>query len=175
MPFVPLALHKQHMCPSTLGETRLLVLRQKGAPEEEEEMKIEIKKASNSDSQILGEMNKRLIEDEKHSNPMTIPELVERMNDFLSDQYIGYIINANEIPVGYCLYRDDIACIYIRQLYIERDKRRLGLGRLCIEQLKAKEWFGRKLRIEVLNCNQTGISFWRGIGFHDYCITMEMK
>jgi hypothetical protein len=35
--------------------------------------------ANVGDSEILGELNHQLIEDEGHRNSMTIPELVERM------------------------------------------------------------------------------------------------
>jgi ribosomal protein S18 acetylase RimI-like enzyme len=138
-------------------------------------MKTEFRKAQKEEVTILGHMNKRLIEDEGHSNPMSIAELIERMNVFLRDEYEAYLIMENENPAGYCLFRDDREYIYIRQLFVERDKRRQGLGGACITWLKSNLWLGRKLRIEVLCHNDRGIRFWRAIGFYDYCITMEMK
>jgi GNAT superfamily N-acetyltransferase len=137
-------------------------------------MKIEFRRAINSDLQLLGEMNKRLIEDEKHSNPISISELVKRMGDFLGGQYTAYIINVDDVTAGYCLYRDDIDYIYIRQLFVERNYRRMGLGSSCIKWLRDSFWKERKIRIEVLCQNHDGISFWKKTGFVDYCITMEM-
>jgi hypothetical protein len=43
--------------------------------------------ANVGDSEILGELNQQLIEDEGHRNSMTIPELVERMRGWLMTDY----------------------------------------------------------------------------------------
>jgi GNAT superfamily N-acetyltransferase len=59
-------------------------------------------------------------------------------------------------------------------LFVEKDKRNQGLGKACVRWLKDTHWTDRKIRIEVLSGNLDGIEFWRRIGFHDYCITMEM-
>jgi ribosomal protein S18 acetylase RimI-like enzyme len=138
-------------------------------------MKIEFRKAEKKDLNILGQMNKRLIEDEGHSNPMNIAELTERMDKFLNGEYTAYLILTDNAPSGYCLFRDDTDYIYIRQLFVERDKRRRGLGNACIKWLKNNLWQNRKIRTEVLCHNEEGVKFWRDIGFCDYCITMEMK
>lgn len=120
-------------------------------------------------------MNKRLIEDEGHSNPMNIDELTERMRSFITNGYVAYFILKNNEIAGYCLFRDDKDYIYIRQLYVERDSRKTGLGRSCVQWLKSNIWIDRKIRMDVLCNNKNGIEFWRKIGFKDYCITMEMK
>jgi ribosomal protein S18 acetylase RimI-like enzyme len=137
-------------------------------------MKIEFKKAEPIHSDILGKLNKKLIGDEGHSNPMTVDDLIERMFNFLSNKYSAYFILTDSQVAGYCLFRDDIDYIYIRQLFVEKDKRNQGLGKACVRWLKDTHWTDRKIRIEVLSGNLDGIEFWRRIGFHDYCITMEM-
>ena len=137
-------------------------------------MNVEFKKAEIKDVKILGVMNKRLIEDEGHSNPLNIDELTERMRKFIVNEYEAYlIIKENEIS-GYCLFRDDKEYIYIRQLYVEENKRKMGLGKSCIQWFKSNLWINRKIRMDVLSKNTNGIEFWRKIGFKDYCITMEM-
>ena len=137
-------------------------------------MNVEFKKAELKDVKILGAMNKRLIDDEGHSNPMNIYELTERMRNFIVNEYEAYlIVKENEIS-GYCLFRDDKEYIYIRQLYVERNNRKMGLGKSCIQWLKSNLWINRKIRMDVLSKNTNGIEFWRKIGFKDYCITMEM-
>jgi predicted acetyltransferase len=138
-------------------------------------MKINFQKADNEDVYLLGQMNKELIEDERHSNPMTIGELTERMRDFLNSVYTAYFIMVDDTISGYCLFRDDKGYIYIRQLFVKRNKRRIGLGRACVKWLKSNYWNGRKVRIEVLCHNESGIKFWRSIGFNDYCIVMELS
>jgi hypothetical protein len=43
--------------------------------------------ASIEDCQALGELNHELIHDEGHRNPMTVPELVNRMRHWLETEY----------------------------------------------------------------------------------------
>ena len=137
-------------------------------------MNVEFKKAGIEDVKILGIMNKRLIEDEGHSNPMNTDELTERMRNFISNEYTAYLIVIENGIAGYCLFRDDKEYIYIRQLYVEENKRKMGLGKACIQWLKSNLWINRKIRMDVLNKNKNGIEFWRKIGFQNYAITMEM-
>jgi ribosomal protein S18 acetylase RimI-like enzyme len=132
-----------------------------------------LSKATVADCQVLAEMNKRLIIDEGHSNPMNIPELKERMIKFIENEYNCYLILSEQTVVGYCLFRDDIDYIYIRQLYVKDEYRKQGYGRQCLEELKKTEWKNRKLRIEVMSHNSNGIAFWKRVGFVDYCIVME--
>ncbi len=137
--------------------------------------KLEFVQAKISDYLILGEMNKRLIEDEGHSNPMTVAQLQDRMKRWLESDYTAYLIRSDGQIGGYCLFRDEAGFVYIRHLYIERGQRRQGLGRECIAWLRSQMWGIRPLRMEVLCSNEVGIQFWRGIGFKDYAITMELK
>jgi ribosomal protein S18 acetylase RimI-like enzyme len=137
-------------------------------------MKIDFQKAEPIHSDILGKLNKKLIGDEGHSNPMKDDDLIDRMYNFLTNNYSAYFILTDSRVAGYCLFRDDIDYIYIRQLFVEKDKRNQGLGKACVRWLKDTHWTDRKIRIEVLSGNLDGIEFWRRIGFHDYCITMEM-
>jgi hypothetical protein len=43
--------------------------------------------ASFEDAQVLGELNHQLIQDERHRNPMTVSELVNRMRLWLETDY----------------------------------------------------------------------------------------
>jgi ribosomal protein S18 acetylase RimI-like enzyme len=136
-------------------------------------MKPILSKATVADCQALAEMNKRLIIDEGHPNPMNIQELRERMIEFIENEYKCYLIMPEQTVAGYCLYRDDVDYIYIRQLYVKDEYRRQGYGRRCLEELRESEWKNRKLRIEVMSNNANGINFWKKVGFKDYCIVME--
>lgn len=132
-----------------------------------------IYQASWQDCAYLGRLNKRLIEDEGHSNPMTEEQLAERMAGWIATNYSAYIMTANGEKVGYCVSRYDGDAIYIRQLYIDRDYRRHGYGKYLVNWLHQHAWQARKLRLEVLAWNERGRQFWRNIGFQEYCIVME--
>ena len=49
----------------------------------------------------LARMNKRLIEDEKHPNPMNVRQLSQRMSDWLQGEYDGYIVSEENTTVAY--------------------------------------------------------------------------
>ncbi len=50
-----------------------------------------IRPATNADTERLASLNQQLIEDEKHDNPMTVPQLKERMEGFIAGDYIALI------------------------------------------------------------------------------------
>ena len=79
-----------------------------------------LRRATADDAQRLAEMNKALIEDEGHANPMTIPELAESMRGFLASGYQAWIQEVDGVVTGYCLARKDPDAWYIRQLFTER-------------------------------------------------------
>jgi ribosomal protein S18 acetylase RimI-like enzyme len=131
--------------------------------------------ATIADCPELAQMNKQLIIDEGHSNPMTVDQLEQRMAGFLSAKYRAFILKAGAETVGYCLYRPEDDRIYIRQFFIKKEYRRTGAGRRFIQWMKDNVWPGPELVLEVLSRNTAGIRFWRSLGFADYCITMKMK
>jgi GNAT superfamily N-acetyltransferase len=132
--------------------------------------------AAEEDASLLAEMNQALIRDEGHRNKMTLPELRERMSGWLQGEYTAVIFSKELETAGYVLYRKDPDWIYLRQLFVKAEMRRKGIGRQAISWLKKNAWKDTQtIRIEVLVGNPAGISFWKAVGFKDYCITMEMK
>lgn len=129
--------------------------------------------ATPADAPVLGTMNAALIRDEGHRNPMTAPELIERMRGFLGAGYQALLADGPHAPQGYLLARDDGEHLYLRQLYVIPAARRRGIGRALVDELRCSWGKGRRLRVEVLAGNAPGIAFWRGIGFADYALTLE--
>ena len=77
-----------------------------------------------ADAPLLAGMNQHLIQDEGHSNPMTVPELGSRMKQWLRREYRGVIFERGGEVVGYAVYRLDVGSIYLRQFFIGRKYRR---------------------------------------------------
>jgi predicted acetyltransferase len=58
---------------------------------------------------------------------------------------------------------------------VQRTLRRSGVGRQCIEILFSEVWpQNKRITVDVLSQNSDGISFWRSVGFSDYCLTLEI-
>ena len=137
---------------------------------------LEYRFATQEDVSLLTEMNQQLIRDEGHRNKMTFPQLQERMSGWLQGEYTAVIFSEGTDTVGYALYRKDPEWIYLRQLFVKAGMRRKGIGREAISWLKDNAWKNDKIiRVEVLVGNPEGMSFWKAVGFEDYCITMEME
>jgi GNAT superfamily N-acetyltransferase len=136
---------------------------------------IRFRTATPADAERLGTLNARLIEDEGHRNPMGVSELVARMRGWLEGDYAAVIAEERGFTVGYALFRREPDHIHLRQLFVQRESRRQGIGRRIVEWLI--DTIGRdagRLRIEVLVGNEAARSFWKALGFHEYCVTMEL-
>ena len=130
--------------------------------------------ATPTDAPLLASLNKQLIDDEGHRNPMSVEQLTERMRGWLEGDYRAAIFAVADDVVGYVLYRLENDHVYIRQFFIVRNRRRQGLGRAAMDWLRSQEWARTtRLRLDVLVGNQAGVAFWHSLGFSDYCLTME--
>ena len=131
--------------------------------------------ANAKDCALLAELNQQLIRDEGHRNKMTAPELEQRMKDWLASEYTGMIFEMDGQNVAFALYREQPKEIYLRQLFVVRNRRRKGLGREAVNILRSKIWpKNKRLTVEVLVQNETAVAFWRAVGYEDYCLTLEI-
>lgn len=131
--------------------------------------------ATPDDCPLLAELNHQLIRDEGHRNRMTVPELEQRMKGWLASEYAAVLFEDGAEVVAYALYREQSEEIYLRQLFVVRDRRRQGIGQKAVEILRSKIWpRDKRLTVDVLVQNTGAIAFWRAVGFQDYCLTLEI-
>jgi GNAT superfamily N-acetyltransferase len=141
-----------------------------------------LRRATINDAPLLAPMNKRLIEDEGSTNPMSLPQLESRLRQWLAAEWRGELFLHDTTIVGYAIYRlqrnefDNRETVYIRHYFIERDYRRLGYGRAGLEQLRT-ERFPKNVTVylEVLTHNTRGRQFWQSMGFEEYSVTMRLE
>jgi GNAT superfamily N-acetyltransferase len=132
--------------------------------------------ATVADAAMLAQMNHRLIRDEGHRSRMTVPQLCDRMDEWLRGEYWAVVMELEGAAVGYALYRLEAEYVYLRQFYVEPEYRRRGIGRSALAWLRTNVWADApRVRIDVLVGNTAGIAFWRSVGFRDYCLTMEWE
>jgi GNAT superfamily N-acetyltransferase len=132
--------------------------------------------ASLADTELLANLNHQLIQDEGHRNRMTVPELQRRMNEWLCSEYKAVLFEDATGSVAYALFRDKPDEIYLRQLFVVRERRRRGIGRKAVEILRSQIWPKHKrLTVDVLVANQPALAFWRAVGYADYCLTLEIQ
>jgi predicted acetyltransferase len=123
----------------------------------------------------LSELNHQLIRDEGHRNPMTVPELEQRMRGWLSGDYRAIIYEDGGEVVAYALFREQAEEIYLRQLFVVRQRRSQGIGRQAVEILRSQIWpKTKRLTVDVLVGNKRAISFWRSVGYADYALSLEI-
>ena len=128
----------------------------------------------NKDLDLLSTWNHQLIQDEGHRKPMTLSQLRERMKNWISSDYTAVIFEDKE-PVAYALFIENETEIYLRQLFVCRSKRRMGIGRQAVHILRHDIWpKNKRLTVGVLTSNVGAVSFWRSVGFTDYSITLEI-
>jgi ribosomal protein S18 acetylase RimI-like enzyme len=136
---------------------------------------VTFRRATLADCALLAELNHRLIRDEGHRNRMTVPELEQRMKGWLASEYTGVIFEDGNEVVAYALYREQPEEIYLRQLFVARNRRRQGIGRRAVEILRSNFWSpNKRLTVDVLVQNVAAVSFWRAVGYKDYSVTLEI-
>jgi predicted acetyltransferase len=133
------------------------------------------RRATLDECALLAELNQQLIRDEGHRNRMTVPELEQRMRDWLSSGYAAVLFEDGKEIVAYALYREQPEEIYLRQLFVARNRRRQGIGRNALEILRSTLWSeNKRLTVDVLVRNTAAVAFWRAVGYNDYCLTLEI-
>ena len=132
--------------------------------------------ATLGDVSALAGLNHQLIRDEGHRNPMTAPQLAERMRGWLaSGEYRAMIFEDGDELVAYALFRETDAEVYLRQFFVVRHRRRQGVGRRAMGALLSEVWpASKRLTVSALVQNQTAIAFWRAMGYADYDLTLEI-
>jgi len=129
--------------------------------------------ATADDAPALGRLNHQLIRDEGHRNPMNEGELVERMRGWLVDEgYEALVAFDGGEPVAYVLWRDQADCVYLRQIFVQRDYRRQGTARHLMLSV-FERWPAKRLVVDVLAGNARALAFWRRMGYRDYAVMLE--
>ena len=135
-----------------------------------------LRPATLDDCALLAQLNHQLLLDEGHRNRMSVPQLERRMRGWLAGEYRAVIYEKDGAVVAYALFREEPELIYLRQLFVARDRRRQGIGRRALELLRTQVWpKSTRLTVDVLVTNQPALAFWRAVGYTDYCLTLEMR
>ena len=135
--------------------------------------------AALADVPLLARMNRQLAEDEGHRNRFQSDAwFEERMRGFLAGNYRAVLFEDGGKTAAYALYADDgerSDTIHLRQIFVDRARRRQGLGREAMRILREEIWpKGKRITVGVLSGNQAAIDFYRAIGFQPYAIEMEI-
>src|SRR5260221_7927046 len=106
---------------------------------------------------------------------MTVPELEQRMRDWLFDEYKAIVFEDGGEVVAYALFREQVDEIYLRQFFVVRHRRRQGIGRRSAQILRSDIWpKTKRLTLDVLVTNKDATAFWRAIGYADYSLRLEI-
>jgi predicted acetyltransferase len=72
-------------------------------------------------------------------------------------------------------FTEKIQNAYLRQFFVQRDKRRSGVGRRCIKILFSEVWpLDKRIMVDVQCQNSAAIAFWRSVGCTDYSLSLEI-
>ena len=106
---------------------------------------------------------------------MTVLELEQRMKDWLVGEYTAVLFEQHGEALAYALYREQPDEIYLRQLFVVRDRRRQGIGRRSLQLLREQFWpANKRLTVDVLVHNTAAVAFWRAAGYQDYSLSLEI-
>ena len=132
-------------------------------------------KATVDESRLLAEMNSRLLEDEGHRNRnMSVADLELRISAWLRAGEYEAVLFWVGPPAAYALFRREANEVFLRQFFVERERRRQGIGRAAVTILQNEVWIPPvRITLEVLAHNAVAKTFWQAVGFRDYAVGME--
>ena len=97
------------------------------------------------------------------------------MEGWLGGAYSAVIFEVNGQPVACALYAERVDEVYLRQLFVARTHRQMGVGREAVAILHGEVFpVDKRLTVDVLTANMRAVTFWRAMGFEDYSLTMEI-
>jgi GNAT superfamily N-acetyltransferase len=132
-------------------------------------MKLAWRLARPEDARALALLNRQLIEDERHDNRMTVDELAERLGGRIADDEYRVVLFLDEDSlVAFATLHLEGRLAYLLQFFVERARRRQGVGRRAIEILFSEIIpADRRTVVECMVWNEAGLAFWREQGFQD--------
>lgn len=134
-----------------------------------------LKKALMANCTELVEMNTQLVIDEQYDVVLPPEKMSERMKDFIQGSvYDCYLMVHENSHCGYCLVDKTKTPLYLRHLFVKKEHRRKGYGKLCITMLM-EMYKTDTLEIEVMAWNTPAIEFYKSIGFTPRFIGMRIK
>jgi predicted GNAT family acetyltransferase len=130
--------------------------------------------ATDEDVKLLAELNRQLIVDEGHHNPMGMPALEQRMRAWLASEYRAVLFHQGDDVVAYALYRiDEWERIHIRQFFVVDVARRQGIGREALRLFRSNIVpRGKQMIVEVLTRNTAARAFYEACGFLEYAVSL---
>ena len=148
-------------------------------------MSITVRIAQLSDLPQLAKMNSCLVDDQGSENPFSLKEYEDRFREWLDTNIwtVDVFLHDGQV-VGYSVYQErtdyydpNEAVIYIRQYYIKRSHRRLGLGKAAFQILIDTRFPKdvQSIALDVMATNSAGQNFWRKLGFNDYFFSMKKE
>lgn len=130
---------------------------------------VEWRDATSEDFPLIAEWNRQLIQDEGHTNRMSVEQLEERLRTWVgSGEYRAILFYEDGTPVAYAVYRESDDEVYLRQFFVVRERRRQGIGRRAMTDLFSNVWpKNKRWTVSALINNHAAIAFWRAMGYRD--------
>ena len=123
----------------------------------------------------LAELNHQLIKDEGHRSKLSIDGLAKRMRELEAEGYKAVIFEEDGEIIAYGMYIEHEDKIYLRQFFVQRNKRRMGYGKKAMSIFMNEIWpKDKRLTVEVLVNNKSAYEFWKSIGYIEYSIELEI-
>ena len=128
--------------------------------------------ATVNDVPLLARLNRELIDDEGHRNPMSVSQLEARMRKWLEWEYRIALFEREGRVVAYVLYRPQGGDIFLRHLYVVRDARRQGIATAVMRTLARDVWpSNARIALDVLVGSSGALAFYHTLGFQPFSLS----
>jgi ribosomal protein S18 acetylase RimI-like enzyme len=135
---------------------------------------MQLRLATTADLPLLAQWYKELRSDERIDNTMTDGEVRGQMDSFLrGSTYKTYLLEDGGAAVGYGMLDVTRKPMYLRHLFVHREKRQKGYGKKLI-YLLMNLFAISDIDIEVMVWNQNALEFYNKLGFRSRYLGMRL-
>lgn len=139
-------------------------------------MRIQLRAATLADCELLATMNRELLVDEGSPDALPQSQLVERMQRWLHEGWRAVLILVNKVAVGYILFQEQPAEIYIRHFFVKSMFRGKGVGQAAFALIQSEHFpAGANLALDVLASNPGARRFWERLGFQSDAENLRLE
>ncbi|MDB2448743.1 GNAT family N-acetyltransferase [bacterium] len=123
----------------------------------------------------LAPLNQALIAEEGSDTQMSLEELTQRLQRWLTANYQCVAVKQDDRLLGYCLFSVETLRVYVRQLYVVEQARLSGYGRALLAWVEANTPKQLPLHLKVLSGNQRVLGFYQKIGYQLYAHELRKR
>ncbi len=138
-------------------------------------MDVRLRSYRNDDLPTLAALNRQLQEAEGRPAPPEPHLIAAQLSSRLASDMNAILVSVNSDAEGYILFRHEAEALWVEEFWMGAGRDSAQIGRAAFSVFLEHEGFNHAhVRVRVPSANRRARAFWRGMGFQDHSVTMDL-